>query len=61
LGKAKIGKEPLTFFNIFHSFFDFNKCKKKLIFKEKGWTFAMFLQIAAGQFCLLFYWLTAGI
>jgi hypothetical protein len=32
---------------------------KMQLFREKGWKFATFLPIAAGQFYLLSIWLTA--
>jgi hypothetical protein len=52
LERAKIGKEPLSIKKIFtaHS-----------TFKRKGMEIATFLPKAAGQFCLLSYWLTASI
>jgi hypothetical protein len=47
LERAKIEEEPLSILKIFHSSF--------------GTEIVTFLPIAARQFCLLSYWLTAGI
>jgi hypothetical protein len=61
LERAKIGKEPLSTLNIFHSSFDFKKCGQKGGLQRKWMEIATFLPIAAGKFSLLSYWLVGGI
>jgi hypothetical protein len=62
LEKAKIEEELLSIFKFFYSSFQLLvNVKKNIVLQRKGMKIATFLPIAARQFCLLSYWLTAGI
>jgi hypothetical protein len=57
-----LGEDPLRLFKIFQCIFDFffNKYRNVAV-QGKCMEIATFLPTAAGQFCVLSYWLAAGI
>jgi hypothetical protein len=61
LERAKIGKEPLSIEKILKAPLIFNKCEQKRGPQRKRMKIATFLPVATGKFCLLSYWLVAGI
>jgi hypothetical protein len=56
-----LGEDPLRLFKIFQCVFDFFINKYRNVVVQGKWMeIAKFLPTAAGQFCLLSYWLAAG-
>jgi hypothetical protein len=62
LERAKIGKEPLSIKKKFSQLLQLLiNVNRNAALQKKGMEVATFLPIAAGKFCLLSYWLVAGI